>query len=424
MEAVLLLILFTSVFLYFTKKLWKANVLAFFYICSLYLYSIPGLISYYFFPGINNPKTNFGVKYWYGYYLFILFSFVCYGMMSLFFSRKRSFLCFSIKLDKNIKKYFPIITVIVICLITLFQVYVMIRYRSILSWENIANESFMKSHRIIWINNIIFKISIGNNIVLWGIIRGKAQNKKLNNSLTIIFLVNLLVATSYATFTGNRTDLVATFLGLLMIEVSYGYFCKKNIFKYFLAFIVAVVGMVLIERARGSLSPNGSEYGFLVRLLGKDYNGPIQMFFTAVRFEYINPLEVVKSNVCNSLVRMNYPYLQYGLTEMIDPGVATRSAGYAFYSMTEGFLFMGYWGILYNGFVFAFWIYIWWKIASTNDKEYNTVVLGCMGAQMINLVRGQTSYFIKYFYLGIIFQIVLYVFLTGKRPALRVKMKK
>jgi hypothetical protein len=113
------------------------------------------------------------------------------------------------------------------------------------------------------------------------------------------------------------------------------------------------------------------------------------------------------------LILFSHPYLQSTITELFNPGVASRSAGYAFFVFTEGYLFLGLAGFLYNGVVLMLGWALWRKLARTSSREFNLFLLALMGCMIVNLVRGQTSYFIKYLYTFVLPGALLYAALAG-----------
>ncbi len=155
----------------------------------------------------------------------------------------------------------------------------------------------------------------------------------------------------------------------------------------------------------------------------KDWYAPAHMLFAAVKYKIIDPSEVIISNLSNSLILIGYPYLQQGITEIFNPGVATRSAGYAFYISTEGYMMAGVFGFIYNSALILLSLAFWRKLASTNSKELNNIMLGLMGCMLVNLVRGQGSYFFKYLYTFIFPSIYLYAALSGQSLSLKIKSR-
>jgi hypothetical protein len=111
---------------------------------------------------------------------------------------------------------------------------------------------------------------------------------------------------------------------------------------------------------------------------------------------------------------LGQPYIQAIVMELFFPGGATRSASYAFYPMTEGYMVAGFVGFLYNGVVLGGLLAGWRALATTESPELNQFLIATLGSMSINLVRGQTSYYIKDLYLFVLPSTVAYLCLSGK----------
>ena len=135
---------------------------------------------------------------------------------------------------------------------------------------------------------------------------------------------------------------------------------------------------------------------------------------------YVDFIEVITSNVSNTLFKLNYPYLQEPITEMINPGVANRSQGYAFYLFTEGFVFMGYLGFIYNAFMLYFGLSVWYRIQNSNNSYYSIVLISIMCTQFANIARSQSSYFYKDIYMFFFPVLILLFLCSGLRPRLKI----
>ena len=158
------------------------------------------------------------------------------------------------------------------------------------------------------------------------------------------------------------------------------------------------------------------DFLFIQRFLFKDYFAPAHILYAAMGLNYINPLEVIYSNLSNSLILLNYPYLQAPVTELINPGVATRSAGYAFYIFSEGFIFMGFFGFLYNGFMLMTGASIWHLFKNAKNKYYSFLILAIMSTQFANIARSQSSYFYKDLYIIFLPVLIVFYLSSGLRP--------
>jgi hypothetical protein len=220
---------------------------------------------------------------------------------------------------------------------------------------------------------------------------------------------------------GNRTDLLALSLGIMVYHLYRDNFDRKKLFQIIGAAVFLGAILYFVEAAR--YNDDSIDLNFWAGLMTKDWYAPAHILFAAISYNIIDPIEVVLSNASNALILVGHPYLQYGVTEAFNPGVATRSAGYAFYIFTEGYMVLGMFGFIYNAILILLGFSMWKNFASTNNKEFNNVMLGLMGCMVVNLVRGQSSYFVKYFYTFIMPSIFLYSALSGKSIIVIIKGK-
>jgi hypothetical protein len=91
----------------------------------------------------------------------------------------------------------------------------------------------------------------------------------------------------------------------------------------------------------------------------------------------------------------------------------SRNASYAFFIFAEGFMFMGWWGFLYNGFVPSTLLYVWRRIGKVKDSEYALVLSSILACYSVDFVREQSSYFVRYLWLYLLPNMILYACLTG-----------
>jgi hypothetical protein len=213
---------------------------------------------------------------------------------------------------------------------------------------------------------------------------------------------------------GSRTDLVALLIGVFVFELKMGLNFKK-ILRLSIGATMALVFMLTLEttRLQGNIEEN--EIDFFQKLLLKDYYAPAHMLYTVIHYDFIDPLLVLYSNFSNSLVLLNVAYLQMPVTELIAPGVANRSQGYAFYLFTEGYMFMGFMGFIYNGLMLMTGLSVWFTFYNTKNKYFNYLIFSLLSTQIANLARGQSSYFFKDIYIFLFPMLVIIYLSSGLR---------
>jgi hypothetical protein len=389
---------------------------------ALIIYALPAQIGYLYFPEFSELiQAYFGEDVWFDATIIIMATLVLFLIL---FAFCREWLLKSIpfRVTASIHqkpRLRALVATAVVSVLTFYQIsYLIINYDNI-SWATAQDEELTGSSVGYFIFIFIFKLTVAISIVLYVLVRQKIF------ALSRPFL-RLLMATVLGLFIiisvrlGNRTDLLALTLGIAVFESSQIRFTPRIILKSLVAGAIVVTALSLVELGRYDTEKENS--GLAAALIAKDYHAPAHMLFAAIAHDFIEPMEVVTSNTANALILLNYPYLQSTITDLFRPGIATRSAGYAFYVVTEGYAFMGMAGFLYNGLVLMLGMSLWKRIASTNLTRLNLFVLAIMGCMVVNLVRGQTSYFIKYLYTFVIPGIWLYNAMSGTRIRLRIHL--
>jgi hypothetical protein len=393
------------------------------YYFFLFIYSVFPIVGYYYYPELSELiSAYFGASIWYESVIFVLLSLFS---ILLFFSLawKKLFLLwpFSIQISYRRKSIFSYASLAIICLALIFQIAYLFFQVDTLSYSTVSDQDLIESNVVLSIFFILFKLSVGSNYILYTLIRSRVSVF----SRYIIYLISLFSFLSFfftAYLLGNRTDPLALCLGVFVYEM-YRIKIKPIIaLKSLLLILATFFLLTLVESSRSSAS--GPSLDFLPSLIAKDYFAPAHMLFAAVSYGLIEPVMVLASNAANSLVLLKYPLLQSTITDLFNPGVATRSAGYAFYVLTEGYLVAGVLGFLYNALAITFLLSLWRRLASTSNPMVTNFALGLMGCMITNLVRGQTAYFIKYLYTFVMPVFFLYLPLVGHSFSLRIRLNR
>ncbi|MFY9510926.1 MAG: hypothetical protein WAQ05_08140 [Rubrivivax sp.] len=261
-----------------------------------------------------------------------------------------------------------------------------------------------------------FKMMVGLVVVLYALARHRRGFFSPHAAWAMFALcAALFVVISFRL--GNRTDLLAVGLGIAIFESLNVRLGWRTLLKAGAGALGLLALLLVIEALR--YGEDSQSVDLATAVLAKDYYAPAHMLFAAVAYAHVDPVEVVRSNTANALIMLGVPYLQATVTDLFRPDLATRSAGYAFYIFTEGYLFAGPFGFLYNGLVPLAGLLLWRKLASSNDKQLNAVLIALMGCMIVNVVRGQSSYFIKYLYTFILPSLLVYASLAGVALRLR-----
>lgn len=384
------------------------------YLAFLFLYAIFGQIGYLYFSELSQILgAYFGEEPWYVATRLIILSFACTILIFMLFWKKivRG-MPFGLAVRTFRNRSWGRISIILLTLVILFEsTYLFFNYTAI-GWGTIQDEEFVSGSFFLGVFVFLFKLLVAAVYVLYCVLR-------FNNStfpriaIQALFLASFLVFLVAAFRMGNRTDLLALSVGIAVFELYRHRINIKVVLKLVAASMVLLSFLVIVESTR--YVDGAVELDPAAAIIMKDYFAPIHMLFAAAYFSFVDPIEVILSNTSNSLVLIGYPYLQNTITEMFNPGVASRSAGYAFYIFTEGYLFMGAFGFIYNSVVVVLGLAFWRRLGMTKNREFNYFVLGLMGCMLVNMVRGQSSYFVKYMYMFGIPGIALYACIVGLR---------
>ncbi len=218
----------------------------------------------------------------------------------------------------------------------------------------------------------------------------------------------------FAGISGNRTDLVAVACGVGVYEGYTSWISnrRKLIKQAILWSFVLVLVLAALSRTR---APHEESGGIVETLIAQDWYAPSHVLFGAVAYGVIDPLLVLQSNAANALARLGVPYLSPAVTDHFAPGASSRSAGYAFYVLSEGYMFSGPLGWMYNIVIVGLGFVVWRLSATSDNPAFNRMMLILMGAFIINLARSQSSYFIKYYWTIIIPSVMLGMITYGFR---------
>lgn len=257
----------------------------------------------------------------------------------------------------------------------------------------------------------MYKTTVGILITGYLVVRSKEiGTNRVFRGLYAVLVLAFLVASARL---GNRTDPTAFLLGVVLFEALSRELRLRTIAWGAVVALVAVLAISAIEFYR--YRDGGASGPLLERIVRNDYYAPAHMLFAAVAFDFVDPMAVIRSNSANALILFGEPYLQQTITELFRSDVATRSAGYAFYIFTEGWMFAGWWGVFYNALIPSAGLWLWNRLSATDNRFANLLAQMLVASMLINVTRGQSSYFIKYLYTFILPNIVFAMFLVGLR---------
>ena len=418
---VFLCLIYFVIFLFTLNILYKNNRFFGIFYLFLFIYNFPGLLGYRFFSILSIEKyVYFGESLWYEFYFLIILSMLTFFIVSMILVKKNRLKPF-FTIKKGNLKAFKNIGYILLVLLYLFQIFLFILNFQSISWSNLANDNFMSNNFLIALGNILFKISNSIIIVLIALIFENNSKNKKSSWLKLFVVFYLLYFILYSYQAGNRSSVLGLVAGLVFFLLSYKRLKFKEIFKYLFFVFVFFIFMYYIQITRDAYISSSDT--FIENILRQDYYWPTQMLPVVINFNYINPVELLTANILKSIIFVDYQYIHVTVGNLFASGIVTGAQGYGFYIFTEGYIFSGISGFLYNGILIPLLLIFWFKIGYSYDKFYSLAISSIMISDFINIIRGGSLYFIRNFYTIIIPVIILYLMLSEKKLILIRKYK-
>lgn len=418
-----LIILFVIFFVITFIRIVKLDVffgLAYF---MLFIYTIFTQIGYSFFPILSiSIKAYFGEEVFVNYWLFVFGSFMLFYILFItLFRNKINLITYRAVKSQSGERIF--IFYLSMLLHILYTSFYLSSHWSMISYSNASNDIFLSNQDFFYfIFMFLFKISVILVLLLYCLYRLKSYDNFIfkRNHIALFLALELTIFILISYKIGSRTDPLALMLGLMTFELKLNKITALKLAKLAIISTLCLGLIVLIEYIRNDYNP-ANELGALENIILKDYFAPSHILIAAMHFNFIDLYEVLKSNFSNALVRMNYPFLQNTVADLFNPGASTRSASYAFYIFSEGYIAIGWFGIFYNALVAMLGLSFWRILAQSNCWALNIFTYALISTQLANITRSQSAYFIKIFYMFFIPAMLLFFLATGYRPSFRLK---
>lgn len=251
---------------------------------------------------------------------------------------------------------------------------------------------------------------------------------------TITFLVTSIRSGQRIEFALFIIEYV-TFLWYYKFHKSY----KKHKVKYLCSIFIIIFLFIMfsqgIRMSRGHNETPAAFFNIITKkdtyislfhpkhIIFQDYVVPSLTLVTSINYNIIIPEVVLKSNITCLVPFIKHYTLGHVLSRIIDP---YGWAGYGYYILTEGYNIAGLIGFIYIAFIFVVGFrFLESFFANTNDKMFNAYMYAIIAFTSLNIVRGQSMFFLKAIYLYFLPAIILWKMLSGKRVYLvRLKTKR
>lgn len=376
----------------------------------LYIYTVFAQIGYVYYSDLSKLiGAYFGLMLFYNYWFFMFFSF----FFAFLLYKKINF--------KNDKKYVYVVKP----KSTnngqfLFFLIAIIIYLTLNLYFNLNRELFAygggKSMGGPWfgIGFLLFQIC---TFILYTIFRDISNKVRIRIFSFIFFIISLYFFLKITVASGSRSHILYFFIGLSVYELYPLHnsikFKKKKIFLFLAACFIVFILLSIIRtiRDQGTLNNLASIYnfegGFLKKtdegmtseILFQDYYLPSHTLFVSMYYEIIDPIEVIVSNLANSLVYFEYPFLT---TTILDRGLGLkndRGVGWAYHYFVEGYNALGLFGVLYNALFWNLGMSLWIRLTRLNNRMLHKSMIAIIALIVVFSAKGQTATFIKYYWL-------------------------
>lgn len=427
MSPLLLISLFSSFFIVSFAYIIRRDYLSGLYYFFLFVYTIFTQIGYAIYPETAiAARAYYGEELFFDYWLFISLSFFAIFLTFMLFWRSNRSAAED-NLD-NVKTSYPSASrkIAFFAIVTAFNTAMIYSFLS--NYESIGYAGDIFPSKLLALGFFTYGSVI---MVLYAKLKTFSSNAFEKFLCQILLLVSLAVVVAISIRSGQRSQILALAIGIASFEFilsprSFG----KKLMKVLPLIITALLFVLVLTNLRmqiGYISPlefmqlfpaavGESISLFLSSVISQDYFAPSLQLFASMYHRLIFPDEVIRSNALNSVVFMGYPYLAETVGKFINPGV-TRTQGYAYYLLTEGYNFAGWFGILYNALVFWGGLSLWRKLFLRGNRNFNDFMTATMAMHALTAVRGQSVYFIRDIYLFLLPTALLFSLATGLGPA-------
>tara|TARA_B100001769_G_C22077144_1_gene580141 strand:+ start:107 stop:1360 length:1254 start_codon:yes stop_codon:yes gene_type:complete len=383
------------------------HALAFF---ILYVYTIFAQIGYAYFPELSDVVgAYFGPNLFYKYWVFMFFSFVftflLYRFMNPKNEKKNAYIVKSANLNYGEYLFFLIVILIYIGLNLYFN-----RYRNLFGYgggNTLGGPWF----------GIGFWIFTLCTFILYTIFRDKSNKIKKRIFSLLIFLLCIVFFLKVTIAAGTRSAIFYFFLSLTFYElfpiIKTIKYQKRKIF-ILMAGGFFVISILTTLRALRSQEDNisfssiynfdssdsiDSDEGLSSVILLQDYYLPSHLLFMSMYYDIVDPVEVVKSNFANSLVKLKYPFLATTILERGFGWDNVRGVGWSYHYFIEGYNAFGLLGVFYNALFWNLGMILWIRLTQSNNKRHNKSMLAILALVIVSVMKSQTSAYIQFYWL-------------------------
>lgn len=408
----LFLIFLLSLFVFYCirfmmKRGHDLHAFAFF---TLYIYTIFAQIGYAYFPELSDlAGAYFGPMLFYKYWAFMFFSFVftflLYRAINPGNYKKNSYIVKSTSLNYGEYFFFAIVILLYLILSQYFRT-----YRGIFGYGGGTPMGGPWFGIGFWIFTLC-------TLILFTLFRDRSNKTKKRIFSFVLFLICSSFFMQVAIASGVRSTILYFFISLAFYELSPIIktikFQKRKIFIFVASsiFVISMLTTLRTLRTQGedinfssftnyeSSETQFSDQALPAAILLQDYYLPSHTLFISMHYNIIDPIEVAKSNLANSLIKVKYPYLTTMIVEQSTGHSDVRGAGWSYHYFVEGYNAVGLLGVFYNALFWNLGMILWIRLTQSNNRRHNKAMLSIAVLVIVLVMRSQTSAFIQFYWL-------------------------
>lgn len=375
----------------------------------LFLYLLPVEICSGYLPFLL--KIEFKDNVYWPFYWFSTFSFFSLWFFVFVKSKSKNNIC-CVKENNCIEKKRSIkvrLAYFIIIFILLIQCLVILLSFGDISYQHLASVEYKKSHPLLTFGSMLFLVS--KPLILLLLFKYLSSIRFERRFCMLLLLWSISQNFMYGTLAGSRSGILSILIAVIFAIYGQMKVSLKNSIKMgFVALaILGIMQGIRSFRTEGDVNVGYEEYA----ILQNDYADPAMTTLAAIEYNAIDPIEVIISNVTRIFPFVDYPYLYITITEMFAPGLADEANAFGFYIFTEGYMFAGMLGFIYNVIIIGGLLLYWRRLGRTNNKQYNIFILALMMSFFFAMVRAQSVWFIRNLWQYIIPISILYSWLMN-----------
>jgi hypothetical protein len=253
-------------------------------------------------------------------------------------------------------------------------------------------------------------------LITYTLFRDPSNCKNKRIRALVLFIVSALFFLEVSIASGTRSPILYMFISIIFYEINPIYKTIKFEKKKLLTIIALVICIIIFLSALRGLRTLGGELSFSSFLnmgdnetqfddqdlsgliLLQDYYLPSHTLFISMNYNIVQPLTVLLSNIFNSLIGMNYPFMSTIIVEVATGISDERGAGWAFHYFVEGYNAAGMFGIFYNAILFNLGMLLWIKLCQSSSDKHNKLMQSMIVLVLSLVMRSQNSAFIQFYW--------------------------